>query len=231
MVLYVIYGEFPTNVQLSASEYRSEGLPKGVQLRKLNRSQRPIFPFTDGDFAKTAGHDNPTAFSKIQKSPECVIIQGEVGDPANLNYLRDSIGITTWFLDHGGVAVMDPQQLKLYDPMTWRNEIFEPIPPKLSQHVVILISPESDGTKWFHTRGLRKFGRPDLSFHNAPSAQEEAVIDLFNRFISLQAGGGRVPEGQEIRMASLPKGLKCRHEGTLDDLDFNNVHLEVRAGR
>jgi hypothetical protein len=231
MVLYVIYGEFPTNVQLAASTYRSEGLPKGVQLRKLNRTQRPVFPFTDGDFAKTAGHDNPTTFAKIQKSPECVIIQGEVADPQNLNYLRDSIGIATWFLDNGGVAIMDPQQLKLYDPEFWRKEIFEPAPPRLSQHVVILISKESDGTKWFYTRGLRQFGRPDLSFHNVPTAQEAAVVDLFNRFIILQAEGGRVPEGQEIRMASLPQGLKCHYEGTFDDPDFNNVHIEVQAAQ
>jgi hypothetical protein len=230
MVFYVIYGSFPTNVQLSASAYRSAGLPSGVQLRKVTRDQRPVLPFTDGAFAKTAGRDNPTAFARIEESPECVIIQGELADPADLNYLRDSIGITTWFLDHGGVAVMDPQQLKLYDVASWRQDIFDPVPPKPSRHVVILVSEEPGGTKWLHTRGLRKFGRPDLSFHNVPPAQEQAVTELFNRFINLQAEGGRIPDGQEIRMASLPPGLICHQEGTFDDLDFNNVHVEVRWG-
>jgi hypothetical protein len=231
MVFYVIYGSFPTNIQLSASTYRSSGLPKGVQLRKLNRDQRLVLPFTDGDFAKTAGRDNPAAFAKILESPGCVVIQGEVADSADLNYLRDSIGIATWFLDHGGVAVMDPQQLKLYDAASWRKDIFDQVPPRLSLHVVILVSEEPDGTRWFHTRGLRKFGRPDLSFHNVPPAQEQAVTDLFKRFIILQAEGGRIPDGQEVRMTSLPPGLRCHQEGAFDDLDFNNIHVEVRRGQ
>jgi hypothetical protein len=51
---------------------------------------------------------------------------------------------------------------------------------------------------------------------------------MFNRFIGLQTEGGHIPEGQEIRMASLPPGLTCHHGGSLDDPDFNNVHVEIR---
>jgi hypothetical protein len=228
MVLYVLYGKFPTNIQVSAAAYRTVGIPDGIQLRRLTRKERSVSPFTDGDFAKTAGHDNPAAFARIQKSPECMVLQGEVKDPENLNYLRDSIGLVTWFLDYGGIAVMDPQQLKLYDGELWRKEIFEPSPPKLLNHVVILVSGQRDGTKWFHTRGLRKFGRPDLSMHNVPTTQEHGVIDLFNRFIILQAQGDRIPEGKEIQMASLPANLTCHHAGSLDNLDFNNTHVEIR---
>ena len=163
MVFCVLYGEFPTNLTVSASAYRTMGLPEGVELRKLSRAQRPVFPFTDGDFAKTAGAENPGLFAKLQTVPECLILQGQVADPKDLNYLRDAIGLATWFLDHGGVAIMDVQQLR-----------------------------------------------------------------LFERFIDLQAEGGRIPEGQEIRMKALPAGMTCHHAGTLDDLDFNNVHVEIR---
>jgi len=228
LVFYVVYGEFPTNIQLSAAAYRTAGIPKGVALRKLNRYQRPDFPFTDGDFAKGIGRDNPTTFDAMLAVPECVIIQGEVASPEDLNYLRDSIGVVTWFLDNGGVAAFDPQQVKLYEPATWRKEIFDPAPPKLANHVAILFSKESDGTQWFHTRGLRKFGRPDLSLHNVSQAYESAVIELFNRFVVLQAEGGLIAEGQEIRMAGLPAGMICSYTGSPDDPDFNNVHVEIQ---
>src|SRR5437667_12446663 len=93
---------------------------------------------------------------------------------------------------------------------------------------ILHISAEESGGRWFHTRGMRKFGRPDLSLHNVPDEYERAAIELCNRFIELQAAGGRIPDGQEIQMPSLPGGLVCRHKGSLDDPDFNNVHVEIQ---
>ncbi len=57
------------------------------------------------------------------------------------------------------------------------------------------------------------------------SEGKDGVVDLCSRFIELQAFGGVVAEGEEIRMKSLPPGLRCRHRGDLDDPDF--VHLEI----
>ena len=228
MVFYVLYGEFPTNLTVSAKTFRTAGLPEGVEIRKLSRAQRPVFPFTDGDFAKTAGTDNLELFTKLQTVPECLILQGEIVDPKDLNYLRDTIGLTTWFLDHGGIAVMDVQQLRLFSPEDWRTNFFDPNLPQPLKHVVILHSDETDGKKWFHTRGLRKFGRPDLSLHHVAKIYEAPTIELFERFIILQAEGGQIPEGQEIRMKALPTGMTCRHAGSFDDFDFNNVHVEIR---
>jgi len=144
MVFYVLYGEFPINLTVSASAYRTAGLPEDVELRKLSRAQRPVFPFTDGDFAKTAGAENPGLFAKLQTVPECSILQGQVADPKDLNYLRDAIGLATWFLDHGGGAIMDVQQLRLFDPTAWKSNFFEPARPVLLKHVVILHSKEPD---------------------------------------------------------------------------------------
>ena len=82
-------------------------------------------------------------------------------------------------------------------------------------------------TIWLHTRGLRKFGRPDISVRPVPLAYVEPVIGLLNRFIELQALGGLIADGQEIRMKDLPAGMICRHAGDLEDPDFNNVHVEI----
>jgi len=103
-----------------------------------------------------------------------------------------------------------------------------PAAPVPRRHVVILYSPEEiSGRKWFHTRGMRKFGRPDISVHDVKPEYGAGVIDLCNRLIELHADGGVVPEGQEIRMASLPSGAIAHHRGDLDDPDFNNVHIEI----
>ena len=197
-------------------------------MRRLSRTNQPVLPFTDGEFTRVLRKDNPSLFARIEQSPECLVVRGEVADPPNLNYLRDCVGLVTSFMDHGGVAVTDAQQLKFYDAAEWRREFFEPMSPIVHSHVAILFSDEQSVGRWYHTRGLRKFGRPDLSLHNVPHQHEKAAIEVCNRFIELQSAGGRIQEGQEIRMASLPSGLVCRHKGSLDDPDFNNVHVEIQ---
>ena len=228
LVFYVVYGSFTNDSKVSGAAYRTAGVPKRVEMRRISRTNQPVLPFTDGDFAKVLRKDNPLLFAHIEQALGCLVIRGEVADPPNLNYLRDCVGLVTFFLDHGGVAVTDAQQLKFYDAAEWRREFFEPGTPSVHRHVSILFSDEQPGGRWYHTRGLRKFGRPDLSLHNVPDKYERAAIELCNRFIELQATGGRIREGQEIRMVSLPGGLVCHHRGSLDDPDFNNVHVEIQ---
>jgi hypothetical protein len=82
-------------------------------------------------------------------------------------------------------------------------------------------------SRWYHTRGMRKFGRPDLSVHGVTPDLETGVEDLLNRFIEMLAFGAVVPDGQAIKLASLPHGWRCFHRGSLEDADFNNTHLEI----
>ena len=228
MLFYAIYGDFPQEPQISGSRYRTRGLPSGTELHRVTKEQRPVFPFCDGDFAKVLSDQNATLFESINQAPQCLTLQGNVTDARNLDYLRDCVGVVSYFLDHGGLAVLDPQVLKLYDGMEWRRSFLDSDQPNIFRHVLILYSAEPLGKgRWYHTRGLRKFGRPDLSLRNVPAAFESPALDLCNRFIELQALGGLIPEGQEIRINSLPPGLICRHKGNLDDPDFNNVHIEI----
>ena len=113
---------------------------------------------------------------------------------------------------------------------TWRSEVFEPTGPVIGQQVVILVSEEPDGTERLHTRGMGKFGRPDISVPGVTAADREGFEELCHRFIEFQALGGIIAEGQEIRMGSLPDGYACHHAGDLDDPDFNNVHIRVVRG-
>lgn len=229
MVCFAIYGTFTNDAAISGSTYRTVGLPPGVKLYRHTRAADGQLPFASGDIVKLVGQKNPQLLAMIEQAPECLVLQGEVVDPANLNYLRDCVGVVAFSADHGGVVVADVQQFKFMAAAEWRRDFFEPASPQVMRHVAILYSEEeTGGGTWFHTRGLRKFGRPDLSLHHVPERHREAAIDLCNRFIELQALGGRISEGQEIRMKSLPDGLICHHGGNPDDPDFNNVHVEIQ---
>jgi len=73
---------------------------------------------------------------------------------------------------------------------------FEPAAAVPTHHLMIFTSEDENGTEWFHTRGMRKSGRPDLSIHRVTADLRDGIIDLFNRFIEYQAFGGVIAEGR-----------------------------------
>jgi len=137
--------------------------------------------------------------------------------------------VATCVLENGGVALLDPQTMKWWKPSDWSATVFSPHETQPRRHAVILVSEDegNPGLRWYHTRGMRKFGRPDIGVHAVSPELESGVVDLLNRFIEMQAFGTVVPDGQPVRMASLPDGATCHHRGDLDDPAFNNVRIEI----
>lgn len=227
-LLFVVFGEFSEPTQrISRDTYQTAGLPDGISIGRHHRSSAGTLPFCDEAFARPGRVADSALWDRIERANECLIVEGEIPDSRDLNYLRDVVGVVAALSDRGAVAVADPQILKFFSRADWTAQFFEPRPPLPTRHVVILVSDEDDGSKWYHTRGLRKFARPDLSVHGTPPVHEAAIVELFQRFIGLQVGGGWIPDGQDIRMKSLPAGMSCHHRGSLDDPEFNNVHVEI----
>jgi hypothetical protein len=229
-LFYVAFGEIDAAAPLSASRYRSNGAPDEIELMSYDRNSQPdVFEmFMQGYVWDRLRIDDPGLASEVESAPGCVVLRGAVPDPPTLNYLRDCVGLLTHFFDNGARALYDPLTLHWWNREQWNEWIFSPAASVPRHHVVILLSPEEGNrTTWVHTRGMLKFGRPDISVRGVDESALDGAIDLCNRFIELQAFGGVVPEGQEIRMASLPPGGRVHHTGSLDDPEFNNVHVEI----
>jgi hypothetical protein len=230
-LFYVVFGAFPQMPALSRQDYRSNGVFPGLQLTHYDRAKYPdvLDGFRQGYLWDQLKRQKPALAEAVQAAGECLVLRGELEDQGDLNYLRDSVGLLTFLLDHGGIAVYEPQMFHWREPPEWRERAFLPASAVPRQHAVILTSeePEDASLTWFHTRGMPKFGRPDLSVHRVPLRYRDAVIDLFERFIELQAFGDIIEDGQEIRMKTLPRGMLCHHAGHLDDPEFNNVHIEI----
>ena len=228
-LFYVVFGKFPQPLELSTIKYRSNGVPPGINLGfHRNWMDEPTLNTSIQGYLGQILRETPGLYEDISSSPECITIMGTVADPENLNYLRDTIGLIMALLDKGGVGVYDPQRFAWWSRASWSEEIFE-VDDSFLAHCIILLSEEenSSNTKWVHTRGLRKFGRPDVSFRGVPEEKLDAAVRLCERFIQHQALGLLVPEGQQIKMADLPDGMVCKHGGDLGDPDFNNVHFEI----
>jgi hypothetical protein len=230
-VCYAVFGQAPTTFDVDGKRYRTRGLPEGIEVRSFPRSDHPTYVEN-----LNAGYpwdqfvaENPSLAALVREAPDCLVVAGTIPDPDTLAYLRDAVGLTMFLLDNGSLAVHDLQTLTWFDSKSWHDRIFDVVEPDPRQHVVILWSEDEKRPDrlWFHTRGLRKFGRPDVSVRDVPHERRAAAQELCQRFIELQAFGGLVDEGQTIRTDGLPPGGVVRHAGSLDDFEFNNVHFEV----
>jgi hypothetical protein len=228
-LFYVVYGQMPQELAISRSKYRCDGIPDGMTLMRYGPSVHAevVDSYREGYVWDHFSRNRPSLAADVKRQTECLVIAGSVADPADLNYFRNIVGLITWGFDGGGVALYDPQTFTWWDSSEWRSRVFEPARASPMDHVTILVSEDGEGSEWIHTRGMRKFGRPDLSIHRVSSEYRDAVLDLCNRFIEFQALGGVIAEREEIKMRALPAGMICWHRGDSDDPDFNNVHVEV----
>lgn len=229
LLFYAVFGEFNLGLPHSMSKYRTSGMPDWLDMVSCNRSDSPetFQQYQSGPLWEKLSQDTPVTANEAMDKPQCVILRGEPADPPSLDYFRDMIGIVTWLLDAGGAAIYDPQMIWLWSADEWREDAFEPDQPHPERHTAILVSNEDNGNCWYHTRGMRKYGRPDLSVHGVVPKHADSVTLLIKRFVEYQAEGAVIPEGKEITMKSLPPGGRCFHRGDLDDPDFNNVHIEI----
>ncbi len=227
-LLYWVFGAFQPGVEIDARGYRTRGLPTGVSgqvyLHDSVRGTAPD-PLADPMGALLRAKAEAT-FDAARATPHAMLIRGELPDQVNLLYLRDIIGFIQSLIDAGGVAVLDVQSMALRNALQWRESMFAPDAPRALNEVVMLRSKDDHhaGRAWLHTRGLRKFARPDLSIRNVP---QDAVFNaqlVLERAADYLIAGGVFAEGGEVRMSVAPPGLIAHTVGDLDDPDFNNRH-------
>jgi hypothetical protein len=165
---------------------------------------------------------------RIAKAPECLILRGQPSDSLNLNYLRDTVGVITHFAERGTVAIYDPLIFRWVKPLDWKTQLFKPNAPVAHRHIAILESQEKIPSRfWFHTLGMRKFGRPDISIKNGPVSSRPAILELCQGLITMLAQGGVVESGQRVKKETFPQGLICKLGGDENDPDFHNRYILI----
>ncbi|RYG66032.1 hypothetical protein EON80_16235 [bacterium] len=214
IVYFEVYGDFPAQLETNFDV-------RGISVSCTPNDFAGITP----DVAQTLRESNPPAIGPIETATSVVTISGKVSDPSDLHYLRDSLQLIETLLKNGGVGVVELQSLQVFQTHEWRekfwSDAFEP-----TFHTTILMSMEADNV-WLHTRGMRLFGRPDISCHNVSPQEVELLQPVFNGLMRMQAAGAIIPEGQPVQAVGIEDRLVCRHRGSLDDEEFNNFHIEL----
>lgn len=227
---FYVFGKFEA-VRVPSTQYGSPGLPAGMA--STNHYHHALrswegYPLK-GSMGKLFKDESPEAYSLAVDAPEVLVVRGTLKDSADTGYLRDVMGVLAGLLDIGGVAILDPQIVSLFDAASWRRRYLVREGAPIRSHLLILRDGESEpGRSWIHTRGLRKFGRPDISLRNVPDSQVDRAGLLCERLVELQALGAHFQEGQPLEAEGLPEGFVAHLGGSLEDPDFNNSYVEFR---
>jgi hypothetical protein len=231
MLLFFIFGSFAEEIVIPARKYDSAGLPPGVELQRYQNavlSRWEGYPLS-GVLGEILKEDNPAGFERARQAPHVLAVRGEVDDSASLDYLRDTLGVVAALLDAGGSVVVDPQLLSLYEATQWRNHYLVEggAPPR--NHVLILCSDDehNPGRQWVHTRGMRKFARPDISLRNVPADDTGRAGILAERMVEMQALGAHFVDGQGMDIDGVGEDVTVYVGGSHDDPAFNNTHAEL----
>jgi hypothetical protein len=230
LLQFYVFGKFDA-VRVPSSDYGSSGLPTGIESTNHYHNvlrQWEGYPLK-GAMGRMFKEDAPRAYKLALDAPEVLIVRGKFRDPADTGYLRDTLGVLAGLLDIGGVAILDPQTLSLLDADDWRRQYLIRDGAPIRNHLLILRDNEGrPDHSWIHTRGMRKFGRPDISIRQVPDHAIDRAGLLCERLVELEALGARFSEGQRLDVEGMPGGVEVHLGGGLEDPDFNNTYVEFQ---
>lgn len=170
----------------------------------------------------------PELAKEIEAVPLAVTLHGTVASQESLDYLRDSLEIFTSLVEHGARAVYDPLTGLWYSSADWlaminRGSLFNPF-----DHIVVQTTLTSPGCTEFTTRGLRKFGRPDLVVDGVAPAEHEVVTKILDRFIHHLSLGGVIEHDRDITLVGWEGAYRAEAvQGDADDPRFHNSFVRL----
>jgi hypothetical protein len=227
-VFFIVFG-FENELSVSRSKHRVSQIADDIDIRKIERQvdSEYIEGFINGSLGDLLIEKEADFVEKIKSANSIMVISGKIIDDTNLNYLRNCIGIVESMLENGAVGVLDIFTLRWMNIKEWQQEYFNDLELNPKRHVIILYSHEENGI-WIHSRGMIKFGRPDISILDVPKDKFEDAQKVVNRFIEYEAMGGVYDLGKEVKMENIPSGIYFSLNDNFDNLDFNNVFIETK---
>ncbi|TPG11543.1 hypothetical protein EAH88_03260 [Rhodanobacter glycinis] len=228
LLQFYVFGKFDA-VRVPSADYGSPGLPAGIEAVSHYHSalrQWEGYPLK-GAMGRMFKADAPEAWQLAFDAPEVMVVRGTLKDSPATGYLRDTLGVLAGMLDIGGTAILDPQILSLLDADAWRRKYLIRDGAPIRNHLLILRDGEpTPDHSWIHTRGMRKFGRPDISIRQVPDRAVDRAGLLCEKLVELEALGAHFSEGQRLDIEGVPSGVVVHLGGGLDDPQFNNTYVE-----
>lgn len=230
LLCYVIFGAQDRPLSVSRERHHVDEIPEGITYLLYRRAEHggTMSALIGDNLGAVLARERPELYRAVRDTETWAVVRGEAARDRDLHYLRNAIGLVEASAEGGAAGILDLQTVTLYTPEEWHDRIFDRDFSPFS-HVTILASREDGGLIWLHTRGMRKFGRPDVSLRDVPAGDVETAAQLINQMTYYGALGTFF--SQPVRLHPRP-GVTCAVNPVLagdpDDPDFNNVFYRLR---
>lgn len=228
-LFYVIFGVKDEELKVSRERHHVDEFPEGLDFLFLKKPENEEYmeSFLGGTLGEILGENDPLLYKAAQETDHWAIIRGEVCKDSDLNYMRNAIGFVQALVEDGAVGVLDLLTFTLFSAEEWEKIIFEAEFTPYS-HTVILESEEEEGSIWLHTRGMRKFGRPDISMEKVPKRDVLNASQVVDQMIFYGALGVFFSKQVKLHTRS---GMSCivtpKFIEDMDNPDFNNSYYKI----
>ena len=230
-LFYLVFGEPPAHLNVKRARHHVDELPPQLQVSIHARGDDPAW--FDGWFSPPVGLELPHVFGAdadaVYRSGKVAAVKAEFTDPSSLGYLRNTVGVVSAISDAGAVAIFDVPALTWWRPEEWRRRFVDRSEFRIGDHIFTAVSEDAGGggTLSMHTRGLSKFGRPELLVRHLPGpgdADAPAVRDageVMDGLANYLARGGVIADGQTMRLD--------RYDATLVFFDATPPRSEIET--
>lgn len=229
LLYYVIFGVTGEDMSVSRERHHVDAIPEGLDCISYNREEHDEYmsSMLDGVLGEMLDEGNHDLYETVKNTDKWVVLRGEMKQDADLNYMRNVIGMIQATLESGALGVLDLQTFSLFSPQEWTDKIFsQEFDPY--KHVVILASVAEDDSLWLHTRGMRKFGRPDISMEHVDQKQIEDAAQVIDQLIYYGVLGAFFSRHTKVHTHN---GLSCvvkpQFVDDFDNPDFNNSYFRI----
>jgi len=228
-LFYAAIGGAADELHVSRSLHRVEELPEGLEVACLQRPEYSSYMdnLLGGSLEMILDRQNHELLKKAKAERSWLVIHGEVAQDTTLDYLRNAIGFVQASVETGAVAVLDLQSLELFSVKEWVEKIFSwKFHPCC--HINAMISPNEDGTYCLHTRGMRKFGRPDIGLENVPLGELERAKAIANQIIFFSVQGAVFSRSARLHLGETEIcDIHPKLTGDMEDPNYNNEHYQL----
>ena len=230
LIYYVIFGVKDEELKISRERHFVEEVPEDITISMLTRESDDEYmeALLEGAIGSILQEDKPELYDQIMTSDTWALISGEVAQDADLSYMKNLIGIVQAFVETGAFCVLDLQTFGMYSAKEWTDAIFAPEFNACS-HVKILVSEMEDKTFWLHTRGIRKFGRPDVGIEHVKEEDMKDAVDIMNKMIYYSSLGVFFDKSFKIRIQQgVSYILNPTFVNDFDNPDYNNAYFSIQ---
>lgn len=178
----------------------------------------------DGAIGSLLQHQDELLYKEVQACKACTLIRGDIIKSETLDYLNTVLSFVDQYTEKA-IAILDLLSIQWYDLSQWSALIEKDF--YIHDHIQILVSQESGGT-WLHTRGMMKYGRPDVSILDIPKPHIHEMKLLMDQIIHYEALGAMVLQPAKFHTSQGSYTIHPVFYNDFENYDFNNAFIEMK---